>query len=172
MGVTMRTWVYSYIRTSDGDIIPWLEYVSHYEPSTTSETVYTLNLYKLFPNLQTELTKTIRKCRLVVKNKKSLRDALKLGVYVVGERVFAAVDADTAYEVSNGKLTKLSQDDCQGYIKPEYLISTPQEFASLPEKILRTMLDLFKEAAKDQVTLTLKENVDGHTSNTESDLQG
>jgi len=164
----MRTWFYSYIRTSDGDIIPWLDCVSHYEPNTTSETVYTLSLYKLFPNLQTELTKTIRKCRLVVKNKKSLRDALKLGVYALGERVFAVVDADTAYEVSNGKLIKLSQDDYQRCIKPEYFISTPQEFASLPEKILRTMLDLFKEAAKDQVAPTLKENVDGHTSNTES----
>jgi len=53
----MRTWFYSYIRTSDGDIVPWLDCVSHYEPNTTSETVYTLSLYKLFPNLQTELTK-------------------------------------------------------------------------------------------------------------------
>ena len=145
----MRTWFYSYMRTSDGDIIPWLEYVSHYEPNTTTETVYTLSLYKLFPNLQTELTKIIRKCRLVVKNKKSLRDALKLGVYVVGERVFAVVDADTAYEVSNGKLIKLSQDDYQGYIKPEYFISTPQEFASLPEEILKTLIEIFNEVAKE-----------------------
>ena len=144
----MRACFYSYIRTSDGDIIPWLEYVSHYEPSTTSETVYTLNLYKLFPNLQTELTKIIRKCRLVVKNKKSLRDALKLGVYVVGERVFAVVDTDTAYEVTNGKLTTLTQEDYQKYIKHEHFISTPQEFTSLPEEILKTLIEIFNEVAK------------------------
>ena len=53
----MKALVCSYIRTSDGDIVPWLEYVSHYEPNTTTETVYTLSLYKLFPDSQTELTK-------------------------------------------------------------------------------------------------------------------
>jgi len=153
----MRTWVYSYLRTSDGDIVPWLEYVSHYEPNTTSETVYTLNLYKLFPNLQTELTKIIRKCRLVVKNKKSLRDALNLGVYVVGERVFAVVDTDTAYEVTNGKLTTLTQEDYQKYIKHEHFISTPQEFTSLPEEILKTLIEIFNEVAKEQSTPNLSQ---------------
>ena len=153
----MRTWVYSYLRTSDGDIVPWLEYVSHYEPNTTSETVYTLNLYKLFPNLQTELTKTIRKCRLVVKNKKSLRDALNLGVYVVGERVFAVVDTDTAYEVTNGKLTTLTQEDYQKYIKHEHFISTPQEFTSLPEEILKTLIEIFNEVTKEQSTPNLSQ---------------
>jgi hypothetical protein len=74
---------------------------------------------------------------------------LQLGVYVVGERVFAVVDADTAYEVSNGKLTKLSQDDYQRFIKPEYLISTTQEFASLPEEILKTLIEIFNEVAKE-----------------------
>jgi len=145
----MRTWFFSYIRTSDGDIIPWLDCVSHYEPNTTSETVYTLNLYKLFPTLQTELTKAIRKCRLVVKNKKSLRDALKLGVYVIGERVFAVVDTETAYEVVDGKMTKLTPEDYRRYIKPEYFISTPYEFTSLSEEILKTLLRLFVEVSKE-----------------------
>ena len=145
----MRTLVYSYIRTPEGDIIPWLDCVSHYEPNTTSETVYTLNLYKLFPTLQTELTKTIRKCRLVVKNKNSLRDALKLGVYVVGERVFAVVDTETAYEVVDGKMTKLTPEDYRRYIKPEYFISTPYEFTSLSEEILKTLLRLFVEVSKE-----------------------
>lgn len=172
MGLHMRTWFYSYIRTSDGDIVPWLEYVSQYEPNTTTETVYTLNLYNLFPNLQTELTKTIRKCRLSVKDKKTLRDALQLGVYLVGKRVFAAIDTETAYEVSAGKLAKLSKEDYQRYIKPERFISTPQEFASLPEEILGILLELFKEVAKDEVILTHKENADGHASNTQSNLQG
>jgi hypothetical protein len=164
----MRTWVYSYIRTSDGDIIPWLERVEYYEPPTTTETVYTLNLYRLFPSLQTELTQVIRKCRLAVKNKKTLRDALQLGVYLVGERIFAVVDIDTAYEVTNGKLTTLTREDYQKYIKHEHFISTPQEFASLPEEILGILLELFKEVAKDEVILTHKENADGHASNTES----
>ena len=164
----MRTWVYSYMRTPDGDILPWLEYVSNYEPNTTTETVYTLNLYKLFPNLHSELTKTIGKCRLSVKDKKTLRDALQLGVYLVGERVFAVVDTDTAYEVTNGKLTTLTQEDYQKYIKHEHFISTPQEFASLPEEILGILLELFKEVAKDEVILIHKENVDGHAGNTES----
>jgi len=153
----MRTWVYSYIRTSDGEIVPWLEYVSHYEPNTTSETVYTLNLYKLFPDSKTELTKTISKCRLVVKNKKSLRDALNLGVYALGKRVFAAIDTETAYEVSAGKLAKLSKEDYQRYIKPERFISTPQEFASLPEEILKTLIEIFNEVTKEQSTPNLSQ---------------
>ena len=151
----MRTWVYSYLRTSDGDIVPWLEYVSRYEPNTTTETVYTLNLYNLFPNLQTELTKTIRKCRLSVKDKKTLRDALQLGVYLVGERVFAAIDTETAYEVSDGKLAKLSKEDYQRYIKPERFISTPQEFASLLEEILKTLIEIFNDVTKEQSTPNL-----------------
>jgi len=145
----MSTWVYSYAITSDGDIIPWLERVECYEPLTTTETVYTLNLYRLFPNLQTELTKTLRKCRLIVKNKKGLRDALQLGVYVVGERVFAVVDTETAYEVVNGKLTKLTPEDYQRYVKPEYFISTPHELAGLSEGILETLLELFREVSKE-----------------------
>ena len=153
----MRTWVYSYIRTSDGDIVPWLEYVSQYEPNTTTETVYTLNLYNLFPNLQTELTKTIRKCRLSVKDKKTLRDALQLGVYLVGERVFVVIDTDTAYEVTNGKLTTLTREDYQKYIKHEHFISTPQEFASLPEEILKTLIEIFNEVTKEQSTPNLSQ---------------
>ena len=145
----MRTLVYSYIRTPEGDIIPWLERVECYEPPTTTETVYTLNLYRLFPNLRTELTKTLRKCRLLVKNKKGLRDALQLGVYVIGERVFAVVDTETAYEVVDGKMTKLTPEDYRRYIKPEYFISTPYEFTSLSEEILKTLLRLFVEASKE-----------------------
>ena len=153
----MRTWVYSYIRTSDGEIVPWLEYVSHYEPNTTTETVYTLSLYKLFPDSKTELTKIIRKCRLSVKDKKTLRDALQLGVYLVGERVFVVIDIDTAYEVTNGKLTTLTREDYQKYIKHEHFISTPQEFASLPEEILKTLIEIFNEVTKEQSTPNLSQ---------------
>ena len=153
----MRTWVYSYMRTPDGDILPWLEYVSNYEPNTTTETVYTLNLYKLFPNLHSELTKTIRKCRLSVKDKKTLRDALQLGVYLVGERVFVVIDTDTAYEVTNGKLTTLTREDYQKYIKHEHFIYTPQEFASLPEEILKTLIEIFNEVTKEQSTPNLSQ---------------
>jgi len=107
--------------------------------------------------LHSELTKTIRKCRLSVKDKKTLRDALQLGVYLVGERVFVVIDIDTAYEVTNGKLTTLTREDYQKYIKHKHFISTPQEFASLPEEILKTLIEIFNEVTKEQSTPNLSQ---------------
>jgi hypothetical protein len=45
----MRTWVYSYIRTRDGDIIPWLERVEYYASRTVTDTVWTIDVYRYFP---------------------------------------------------------------------------------------------------------------------------
>jgi len=45
----MRTWVYSYIRTSDGNIIPWLERVEYYASRTVTDTVWTIDVYRYFP---------------------------------------------------------------------------------------------------------------------------
>jgi len=45
----MRTWVYSYIRTSDGYIIPWLERVEYYASRTITDTVWTIDVYRYFP---------------------------------------------------------------------------------------------------------------------------
>ena len=45
----MRTWFYSYIRTSDGDIIPWLERVEYYASRTVTDTVWTIDVYRYFP---------------------------------------------------------------------------------------------------------------------------
>ena len=45
----MRTWVYSYMLTSDGDIVPWLERVEYYASRTTTDTVWCIDVYRHFP---------------------------------------------------------------------------------------------------------------------------
>jgi len=54
----MRTWICSYIRTSDGDIIPWLERVEYYASRTTTDTVWSIDVYRYFPRMREQKNTT------------------------------------------------------------------------------------------------------------------
>jgi hypothetical protein len=99
--------------------------------------------------LQVNLERVIEETRLVVKGKKGLRDAVRVGVYQVGKRVFAAIDSTTAYEVKDGNLVQLSQEEYTKYIRPEYILQASYEFKVLSDKDLNTLLGFFNELAKE-----------------------
>jgi len=98
-------------------------------------------------NMQIALEEKIEQARLTIKAKKSLRDAVRVGIYAVGKRIFAATDANTAYEVKDGQLTQLSAEDYAKYIRPENILAASYEFKVLGDKELDTLMKLFTEVA-------------------------
>jgi len=100
-------------------------------------------------DLQVNLERVIEEARLRVKAKKGLRDAVRVGIYQVGKRIFAVVDSTTAYEVKGEKLMQLSQEEYEKYIRPFHCLQASYEFKVLTEKELNTLLGLFSELAKE-----------------------
>jgi len=100
-------------------------------------------------DLQVNLERVIEQTRLRVKAKKGLRDAVRVGIYEVGRRIFAVIDSTTAYEVKGEKLMQLSQEEYEKYIRPFHCLQASYEFKVLTEKELNTLLGLFSELAKE-----------------------
>ena len=99
-------------------------------------------------NMQIALEEKIEQTRLRVKSKKGLRDAVRVGIYAVGKRVFAAIDSTTAYEVKEGNLVQLSQEEYTKYIRPEYILQASYEFKGISDQDLITLTKLFEEVAQ------------------------
>jgi hypothetical protein len=62
----MRTLIYSYIRTRDGDIIPWLERAEYYASRTVTDTVWSIDVYRYFPRKREQkntTTPTPKECK-------------------------------------------------------------------------------------------------------------
>jgi hypothetical protein len=95
-------------------------------------------------NAQIELEKVIDQARVVVKSKRGLRDAVRLGIYRVGNRTFTAVDSTTAYEVKGGQLSPLTQEEYQKYIRPENMLDVSYLFRVLTDEEISTLANLFK----------------------------
>jgi hypothetical protein len=95
--------------------------------------------------MQIDLENTIEQARMHVKSKKSLRDAVRVGVYQAGKRIFAVTDANTAYEVKDGQLVALSQEEYTKYIRPEYILRASYEFKDIPIDGLDALTKLFDE---------------------------
>ena len=99
-------------------------------------------------NMQIALETAVEQARLQVKAKKGLRDAVRVGIYAVGKRVFAAIDTLTAYEVKEGKLVQLSQEEYTKYIRPEYILQASYEFKGISDQDLITLTKLFEEVGQ------------------------
>jgi hypothetical protein len=99
-------------------------------------------------NMQIALEKKIDEARMQVKSKKGLRDAVRVGIYAVGKRVFAVVDAATAYEVRDGQLVALSSDEYAKYIQPHNALQASYQFADIPTDGLNALTKLFEEVAQ------------------------
>jgi len=100
-------------------------------------------------NMQVALENAVEQARLTVKAKKGLRDAVRLGIYESGRKIFAAVDSTTAYEVINGdKLVQLSKEEYEKYIRPFFCLQASYEFKVLSEQEIKTLINLFTEVAK------------------------
>jgi len=100
-------------------------------------------------NMQINLEKAIDQARMQVKSKRGLRDAVRLGIYAVGKRVFAVTDAATAYEVKDSTLTPpLTPEEYTKFIRPECILQVSYEFKDIPTEALSTLTKLFEEVAQ------------------------
>ena len=99
-------------------------------------------------DLQVNLERVIEEARLRVKAKKGLRDAVRVGIYEVGRRIFAVVDSTTAYEVKDGTLSPLTPEEYTKFIRPEYILQASYEFKDIPAEALSTLTKLFEEVAQ------------------------
>ena len=100
-------------------------------------------------NMQVALENAVEQTRLRVKSKKGLRDAVRVGIYEVGRRIFAAIDSTTAYEVKEGTLSPLTPEDYQKYINPYNALQASYEFKDIPTDGLNALTKLFNEVAKE-----------------------
>jgi len=99
-------------------------------------------------DLQVNLERVIEETRLRVKAKKGLRDAVRVGIYQVGKRIFAVTDSVTAYEVKDSTLTPLTPEEYTKFIRPEYILQASYEFKDIPAEALSTLTKLFEEVSK------------------------
>ena len=99
-------------------------------------------------DLQVNLERVIEETRLRVKAKKGLRDAVRVGIYQVGKRIFAVTDSVTAYEVKDSTLTPLTPEEYTKFIRPEYILQASYEFKDIPTEALSTLTKLFEEVAQ------------------------
>jgi transcriptional regulator len=99
-------------------------------------------------NMQIALEEKIEQARMRVKRKKSLRDAVRVGIYAVGKRIFAVVDAATGYEVKDGTLTPLTPEEYTKYIQPHNALQASYQFADIPTDALIALSKLFEEVSK------------------------
>jgi hypothetical protein len=99
-------------------------------------------------NMQIALENAVENARLTVKSKKGLRDAVRVGIYAVGKRVFAVTDAATAYELKDGNLVQLSPEEYTKYIRPEYILQASYEFKGISDQDLITLTKLFEEVGQ------------------------
>jgi len=98
--------------------------------------------------MQIDLENTIEQARMHVKSKKSLRDAVRVGVYQAGKRTFAVTDANTAYEVKGSALIPLTPEEYTKYIQPHNALQASYQFADIPTDALNALLKLFEEVAQ------------------------
>jgi hypothetical protein len=99
-------------------------------------------------DLQVNLERVIEETRLRVKAKKGLRDAVRVGIYQVGKRIFAVTDSVTAYEVKDSTLTPLTPEEYTKFIRPEYILQASYEFKDIPTDGLNALTKLFEEVAQ------------------------
>ena len=99
-------------------------------------------------NMQVALENAVEQTRLRVKSKKGLRDAVRVGIYQVGKRIFAVVDSTTAYEVKDGTLSPLTPEEYTKFIRPEYILQASYEFKDIPTDGLNALTKLFEEVAQ------------------------
>jgi len=99
-------------------------------------------------DLQVNLERVIEETRLRVKAKKGLRDAVRVGIYQVGKRIFAVTDSVTAYEVKDSTLTPLTPEEYTKFIRPEYILQASYEFKDIPTEALSNLTKLFEEVSK------------------------
>ena len=99
-------------------------------------------------NMQVALEEKIEQTRLRVKSKKGLRDAVRVGIYQVGKRIFAVTDSVTAYEVKDSTLTPLTPEEYTKYIQPHNALQASYEFKDIPTEALSTLTKLFEEVAQ------------------------
>jgi len=98
-------------------------------------------------DLQIAVANTIEKARAAVKSRKGLRAAMRVGVYRVGNRVFACLDGENAVEVKGNERIALTSEEFGRYVRPENDLTMSYEFNGISIDTLNALSRLFREVA-------------------------
>jgi hypothetical protein len=98
-------------------------------------------------DLQHEVANAIEKARAAVKSRKGLRVAMRVGAYRVGNRVFASLDGETAFEVKGSERIALTSEEFSKYVRPENDLTMSFEFSGIALDTLNALLAMFREVA-------------------------
>ena len=98
-------------------------------------------------DLQHEVANAIEKARAAVKSRKGLRVAMRVGVYRIGNRVFACFDGENAVEVKGSERIALTSEEFAKYVRPEDDLTMSFEFSGISLDALNTLLSMFREVA-------------------------
>jgi len=98
-------------------------------------------------DLQIELANTIEAVKIAVKSRKGARAAVRVGVYKVGDRVFASLDGETLNEIKGEQVIDVPAGEVSKYMRPDAALVMSYEFKDIPVEALKRMLEMFKEVA-------------------------
>jgi len=96
--------------------------------------------------LQFTVAKVIAEAGLAVNDRKGLRNARRVGVYRLGNRIFACLDGESAVEVKGGRILRPVRR-IDRYIRPENRLAMSFEFDGVPTETLEILLKMFREVA-------------------------
>jgi hypothetical protein len=97
--------------------------------------------------LQFTVAKVIAEAGLAVNDRKGLRNAMRVGVYRLGNRIFACLDGESAVEVKGGRILRPVRRRIDRYIRPENKLAMSFEFDGVPTETLEILLKMFREVA-------------------------
>jgi hypothetical protein len=98
-------------------------------------------------DLQIAVADAIEKAKIAVKSRKGARAAVRVGVYKVGNRVFASLDGETLNEVKGDQIFDVPADEVSKYMQPGYEIVMSYEFKDVSVESLKRLIEMFREVA-------------------------
>jgi len=83
----------------------------------------------------------------VAKARKGVKACVIVGIYRVGNRIFASLDGETAVEVKGEEKIALSTEDFARYIRPENAVLFGSRLDGIDDATIETLLAIFRDAA-------------------------
>ena len=98
-------------------------------------------------DLQFDVANAVGWARLVVNDRKGLRNAMRVGVYRLGDRIFACLDGESAVEVKGDRILRPVRRQIDRYIRPENRLAMSFDFDGIPSETLEILLKMFRKIA-------------------------
>jgi len=96
-------------------------------------------------DLQAAVEDAITIASKAVMARKGHRYAMRVGVYRLGDRIFACLDGENAIEVKGDRFTELPAAEFDRYIRPEYDATYSEFNDGVPVETLQLLLEMFCE---------------------------